>query len=135
MSPYLRAYIATAIAFVALDASWLSVMGPRFYKPLLQGLLADTVRPVPALLFYILYVGGIVVFAVAAGSASGRLAGVIIRAVVFGLVAYATYDLTNQATMRTWPAVVTITDLAWGMFATAVAASAGYLAWRWQVKI
>jgi uncharacterized membrane protein len=135
MISYLRAYIAAAVAFVALDASWLSVMGTRFYKPLLQGLLADTVRPVPALLFYILYVGGIVAFAVTAGAASGRLASVIIRGAGFGLVAYATYDLTNQATMRTWPAVITIADLAWGMFATAVAASAGYLAWRWQARI
>lgn len=135
MIPFLRAYIAAAIAFVALDASWLSVMGPRFYKPLLQGLLADTVRPAPALLFYILYIGGIVAFAVTGGGASGRITGAIIRGAGFGLVAYATYDLTNQATMRTWPAVITIADLAWGMFATAVAASAGYFAWRWQAKI
>ncbi|HTQ72523.1 MAG TPA: DUF2177 family protein [Acidocella sp.] len=135
MSSYLKAYLASAIIFITLDACWLSVMGPRLYKPLLQGALADTVRPVPALLFYLLYIGGIVVFAVAPSPTPPRLASVILRGIGFGLVAYATYDLTNQATLRTWPPVITLADIGWGMFATAAAATAGSLAAHWQARM
>lgn len=131
---YLKAYLASAIIFVGLDATWLSLMGPRLYKPLLQDLLAGTVRPAPALLFYLLYIGGIVIFAINPGTAVPRLGAVLLRGACFGLIAYATYDLTNQATLRSWPPVITIADLSWGMFATAMAAVAGALALQWAAR-
>lgn len=124
MKQFLFSYIAAGIVFIACDAVWLSVMGPRLYKPLLQGLLSDTVRPTPAVLFYVLYITGIVIFAVLPSSRPLLAFG---RGALFGLVAYATYDLTNQATLRTWPALLTVVDLSWGALVTGVAAVVAYM--------
>ncbi len=134
MIAYLKAYLASAVIFIGLDALWLSFMGPRLYTPLLRDMLTSTVRPVPAVLFYLLYIGGIVIFAIAPGAPPARLSGVMLRGACFGLIAYATYDLTNQATLRTWPPVITLADLTWGIFVTAAAAAAGGLALRWFAK-
>ncbi len=119
------AYFATAFSFLALDAVWLSTMTSRLYKPKLEGLLAETVSIPPAILFYLLYFAGIVIFVI---QPSVRWSDATWRGAAFGLVAYATYDLTNQATMRGWPTVITVADLGWGMFITAFAASLGFLA-------
>ncbi|WP_297443643.1 DUF2177 family protein [Acidocella sp.] len=113
-------YVATAMVFLGLDAVWLSTMANRLYKPALQGVLAANFRPVPALLFYMLYIGGIVGFAVLPAE---KPLGALLRGAAFGLVAYATYDLTNQATLARWSTRVTLADLAWGALATAVAAA------------
>ena len=79
----------------------------------------------PAALFYALYILGLVVFAVLPGLTVGRAAVAVARGALFGLIAYATYDLTNQATLRDWPWSVTLADLCWGALASAVAAGAG----------
>lgn len=127
MKQFLSAYIVAAIVFISCDAVWLSVMGPRLYKPLLQGLLSDTVRPTPAILFYLLYLTGIVVFAVLPSSRPFMALG---RGALFGLIAYATYDLTNQATLRTWPAFLSVIDLSWGALITGIAALLAYIVCR-----
>lgn len=114
-------YAITALVFLGLDAVWLSTMASRLYKPELQGLLAESFRPAPALLFYVLYIGGIVGFAVLPAD---KPLGALLRGGAFGLVAYATYDLTNQATLVRWSTRVTLADLAWGTLATALAAAA-----------
>lgn len=131
MKLFFTAYATVACAFLALDAVWLSLMGPRLYKPFLQGLLADAVRPAPAVLFYVLYITGIVIFAVLP---SEKPAMALLRGAAFGLVAYGTYDLTNQATLRVWPVMITLADLSWGAFATGVAASLASLACVWLVR-
>jgi uncharacterized membrane protein len=117
---WLIAYAAAALAFGILDAVWLGWAGPNFYRPLLGDLLAPSFRLVPALIFYALYIGGIVWFAVRPGLEHGTTWGVINGALLGGL-AYATYDLTNQATLKTWPWQVTLADIAWGASATALA--------------
>lgn len=121
-------YVSVAVAFLAMDAVWLTLSGEPLYRRHLAGLLLDDFRLAPAVLFYALYVAGIVVFAVApARSAVGALA----RGAFLGLVAYGTYDLTNQATLKVWSTLVTAADLCWGAFATAIAATVGYFAlWR-----
>ncbi|GAB0119662.1 DUF2177 family protein [Acidisoma sp. 7E03] len=124
-------YAASLVVFLGLDAVWLSLMGPRLYKPLLRGLLAETVNPVPAVVFYLIYIAGILVLAIAPWSGSPKLGPVVARGAVLGLVAYATYDLTNQATLKNWPTVITLSDLCWGAIVTAAAAGAGCLAWKW----
>lgn len=116
-------YILTALIFMSLDAVWLGVMSSRLYKPALQGLLAEDVRLAPAVLFYLLYIGGIVAFAVLPATTPAQALG---RGAGFGLVAYATYDLTNQATLRVWPALVTGADLCWGTLATGIAAGLAF---------
>ena len=116
------AYLASAIVFLVLDAAWLTTMADRLYRPALGRLLLDRFELAPAALFYALYVIGIVVFAVAPGLASGRWTTSHGLGALLGLIAYATYDLTNQATLRNWPWSVTLADLAWGTVATGLAA-------------
>lgn len=117
------AYAATLGAFLALDVVWLMVMGQRLYRPAIGHLMREDFAWQPALLFYLLYILGLVVFGVMPGLGRGKPAVAAARCALFGLVAYATYDLTNQATLRDWPWVVTLVDLAWGSFASAVAGS------------
>lgn len=123
----LVAYFVAMGSFLALDACWLTFMGPRLYRPQLGGLMASSVDWMAAVLFYVLYLAGILVFAVVPASESGRPAGAIARGAVFGLIAYSTYDLTNQATLYGWPWSVTAADLVWGTFASGIAA--GISAW------
>ncbi|WP_370188455.1 DUF2177 family protein [Qipengyuania sp.] len=116
-----------ALVFGGLDAVWLNWAGPNFYRPRLGALLAGEFRLVPALVFYCAYIAAIVWFAVRPGIAGG-LGTAALNGALLGAICYATYDLTNQATLRHWSTTVTIADIAWGAFATAIAASAATLA-------
>jgi uncharacterized membrane protein len=130
MKRYVAAYVVTAIVFLGIDAIWLTLSADRLYKPNLSKLLAAQFSLAPAALFYAFYVTGIVIFAVAPAFKSGHWTTATLYGALFGLFAYATYDLTNQATLKDWPVVVTIADLCWGTILTAVAATCGYLATR-----
>ena len=125
------AYLASAVVFLALDAVWLTTMADRLYRPALGRLLLDRYELAPAALFYALYVAGIVVFAVAPGIANGRWMTSLGRGALLGLIAYATYDLTNQATLRGWAWRVTLADLGWGTLVTAAGAAAGCRMTAW----
>ena len=118
------AYAAAAAVFLALDAVWLLTMYDRLYRPAIGHLLRDGFAVAPAAAFYALYILGVVVFAVWPGLSSGRALEAAARGALFGLIAYATYDLTNQATLRDWPWQVTLIDLVWGAFVSAAAAGA-----------
>lgn len=124
---WIVAVIAVALVFGALDAVWLSWAGPNFYRPKLGDLLSDSFRMAPALVFYAAYVAAVVWFAVRPGLANG-IASAALNGALLGAICYATYDLTNQATLRNWSTTVTIADIVWGAFATAVAASAATFA-------
>jgi uncharacterized membrane protein len=119
---YIAAYALTALAFLGLDAAWLTTMADRLYRPALGNLMLEKFALGPAAAFYFLYVAGIVGFAVAPAVAAGSASGALLRGAALGLLAYATYDLTNQATLRGWPWSVTLADMAWGTVATGVAA-------------
>ncbi|KQX87102.1 DUF2177 family protein [Variovorax sp. Root473] len=118
----LSAYLAALACFLVLDAVWLSVMGPRLYQPALGALMAPQVNWAAAVLFYVLYGVGLVVFAIAPALGAAGPAVAWRRGALFGLVAYATYDLTNQATLRDWSWAVTAADLAWGTAVSGVSA-------------
>lgn len=120
----LAAYIATALIFGALDAIWLTKVGPKLYRPEIGELLMDGWRPAPALIFYVLYILGIQIFAVQPALAAGRWQVAAQYGALFGFFCYMTYDLTNQATMRVWSTKVTLMDIAWGTVATGIAAGA-----------
>ena len=120
---WLIAYLAAGLPFGLLDALWLRWAGPNLYKPAIGELLAPSFRPLPAAIFYLAYVAAIVWFAVRPGLAGGIGVGALNGALLGG-IAYAAYDLTNQATMKVWPTHVTAIDIAWGAFATAVASAA-----------
>ena len=126
MIVYGLTYLATALIFLGIDTIWLSVAGSLLYRPLLGPLLRDGFDPIAAVLFYVLYIAGLVVFAIAPTihGAGPRVAA--LRGGFFGLVAYATYDLTNQATLKGWPVTITIADLIWGTLLSAVAAALGH---------
>ena len=124
---WIVAFIAAALAFGALDAMWLGWAGPNFYRPRLGDLLADSFHMGPALVFYTAYIAAIVWFAVRPGLAGG-LGAAALNGALLGAICYATYDLTNQATLRQWSTTVTIADICWGAFATAVAATAATFA-------
>ena len=119
---FAAAYAATLGVFLALDAVWLSTMAQRLYQPAIGHLMREGFAWEPALAFYLLYVLGLVVFAVLPGCASARARVAAWRGALFGLIAYATYDLTNQATLRDWPWAVTVIDLCWGTLVSGVAA-------------
>lgn len=131
MIQFAVAYVGTALAMLVLDVIWLTQMVNRLYQPRIGELLAEKPSMPPAVVFYLLYVAGIVILAVMPALREGGWKRLLVHAAVFGLVAYATYDLTNQATMKTWSTTITLVDMAWGTFITTVAASAGYAAARW----
>lgn len=131
MKTYGIAYVAAAFAFLVLDAVWLMLMAERLYRAALPGLLLERFRLMPASLFYLLHVTGIVVFAISPALREGQWTTAMTLGALFGLCAYGTYDLTNAATLRGWSTVVTAADLGWGTVATAMASLAGYLVVRW----
>jgi uncharacterized membrane protein len=119
--------VAAAVVFLLLDAIWLTTMASRLYRPALGHVMRDDFDALAAVVFYAIYLTGMVVFVVRPAT-DARMA--LARGALFGLVCYATYDLTNQATIVRWPWHVTIIDLAWGAFVTAASAWAGYRAGR-----
>jgi uncharacterized membrane protein len=122
MKRYVILYIATLLVIAPLDALWLGVIARGFFKAQLGDILGD-LKVLPAVLFYLMYVAGILVFANGAEGATWRSA--FGYGLLFGFFAYATYDLTNLAILRhwTWPAAAM--DIAWGSFVTGVASVAG----------
>jgi uncharacterized membrane protein len=133
MREWLIGYAAAGAVFLVLDLIWLSTVGRALYWPTLGPLLAERVNVPAAVAFYLIYVAGIVVLAVQPGLKAQSLGAACATGAALGLMAYATYDLTNLATLKTWSVKVALVDMAWGSVLTAVAAGAGYLAmtaWR-----
>ena len=123
MKPLVLAWLLAALIFLSMDAAWLGVMGPRLYRPELGSLLRESFDVVPALMFYPLYVSGMLCLAIAPALKERSALAAGVRGALLGLVAYGAYDLTNQATLRDWSWRVTLADLAWGCVATAAASS------------
>lgn len=120
------AWIATALVFAIADAIFLSQVAQRVYRPLIGEILRPDVGIAAAAAFYVIYVSGLVFFAVAPALEKQSLMTAIVGGAALGLVAYATYDLTNQATLRAWDKRVTLIDIVWGAFVSALAAGAAY---------
>ncbi|HYP72077.1 MAG TPA: DUF2177 family protein, partial [Variovorax sp.] len=114
MKPLVLAWLLAALIFLSMDAAWLGVMGPRLYRPELGSLLRESFDVVPALMFYPLYVSGMLCLAIAPALKERSALAAGVRGALLGLVAYGAYDLTNQATLRDWSWRVTLADLAWG---------------------
>jgi uncharacterized membrane protein len=127
---YVIAYASTAAVMAVLDFIWLGTMGDRLYRRILGDVLRPGFDLPPAIAFYVLYVVGIVIFAVSPALEDGRVTTAAVRGALFGFFAYATYDLTNQATVRNWTLTLSLADLAWGTFLTAASATAGFLITR-----
>jgi uncharacterized membrane protein len=128
---YIKLYLLTLVAFFAIDMLWLGLIAPAFYKKHLGYLMAPSVNWSAALIFYLLFIIGVLVFVIIPGLKEQSLRTIIIRAMLFGLITYSTYDLTNLATIKDWPLAVTIVDLVWGMVLTTLVSIAGFLAGKW----
>ena len=126
----LAAFGASALLFLALDACWLTLMGDRLYRPVLGDMMAAKVRLGPAAAFYLIYITGLTLIATLPAIKAGDPRQAAISGALLGFVAYATYDLTNQATLRSWSTTLTLADLAWGTCVSAAAAFAGVYAAR-----
>jgi uncharacterized membrane protein len=128
MTTHAVAYFATLVVFLLADMLWLGTMVNRIYRPALGDILSASVNFPPALVFYLVYPIGLVIFAVMPGLRSGSVATAATYGALFGFFTYATYDLSNYATLRNWTLQVTIVDIAWGTVLGAIAAAAGCLA-------
>lgn len=127
---YLLAYISTAIVFLAIDFVWLSQIAPRFYFGHLGHLLLEKPNLLAAAGFYLVYVVGLVIFAVAPALKAESITTALLFGALFGFFTYATYDMTNYATLKGWPFVVVAVDIVWGTLLSAVAAWSGYMITR-----
>ena len=119
-------YAITLLIFFAIDLVWLGVVARNFYRQHIGHLMSADVNWPAALLFYAVYIGGIVFFAIKPALEAGSAARALAHGAAFGFIAYATYDLTNQATMKNWPVLVTVIDLAWGTVLTGTVAFLSY---------
>jgi uncharacterized membrane protein len=128
MLRYAVAWVGAGLLFAGLDAIWLTATNATLYRPALGQLLATSPRLAPAILFYVIYLVGVVVFAVTPAIRSRRWRDATIMGALLGFFCYATYDLTNQATLVVWATKITLLDLCWGTFLTASGATAGYFA-------
>ena len=130
MVQYLIAYGITAIVFLGIDFIWLSQIAKTFYSERLGDLLLDKPNLGAAAAFYAIYVVGVVIFSVAPALRAGSATTALVYGALFGFFAYATYDMTNYATLRNWPLEVSLVDTAWGACLTGVSALFGYLVTR-----
>ncbi|MGE6739653.1 DUF2177 family protein [Allorhizobium pseudoryzae] len=125
MFVYAVAYLSTAAVFFGLDLLWLGKVATSFYRDQLGDLMLERPNLAVAGVFYLLYVGGIVYFAVQPHLASGTVLNAFVSGAILGLIAYGTYDITNMATLKNWPVMMSIVDMAWGTVLTGTAAAAG----------
>jgi uncharacterized membrane protein len=123
----IQTYAASLVIFLLLDFVWLGLVARGFYRQQLGHLLGPDVRWLPAILFYLLFVAAVVVFAVLPAVERGSLLRAVLLGGFFGIVAYATYDLTNLATVKGFPTLVAAVDMTWGCVLSAVVAAVGYL--------
>lgn len=131
MIKYVAAYLGAGLTFAAIDFVWLTTMTDRLYKPVLGPIMADKPDMKAAVLFYLISIAGTVFLAIAPALKEGNWTRAALNGAVLGFVAYATYDLTNQATLAVWQTRLTIIDLIWGTTLTMAAATGGYFAARW----
>ena len=125
MTTYATGYAATLAMFLAADLLWLGTMVNRIYRPALEDILSTSVNFPPALVFYLIYPIGLMIFAVLPGLKIGSVTTAAMYGALFGFFTYATYDLSNYATLRNWTLQVTIIDIAWGTALGAMAAAVG----------
>jgi uncharacterized membrane protein len=123
MKTSILSYVIVLIAFTGIDFVWLSKMGNAVYRPVLGDMALQDFRPVPGVVFYLIYAVGAVAFAVQPALAGGQWKIAFFNGALFGFCAYATYDLTNQATLKNWSTFLSVLDMGWGCVLTAVSAT------------
>ena len=130
MTRFAIAYAATFIVFCGLDFLWLGFVAKGYYQSQVGALLLEKPNWPVAAAFYVIYIAGVLIFAVLPALDAGQWVKALLYGALFGFFAYATYDLTNLATLKGWSPGVALLDLAWGAVVTGISATAGYLVAR-----
>jgi uncharacterized membrane protein len=116
---FAKCYLLALVGLLALDGIWLGCVGWPFYRSQIGFLLSESPNWAAAGVFYLLFTAGLVVFVISPSLRGGSVSLAVLRGGFFGLLCYATYDLTNLATVKGWPLLVTVVDLVWGTVLTA----------------
>lgn len=125
------AYLLTFLVFLLIDLLWLGVVAKGLYRRHLGGLLAEEVNWTAAIIFYLLFVAGIFIFAIVPGLQKASFSYALLYGALFGFFTYATYDLTNLATLKGWPVKIVVIDIIWGAVLCTLVAAAGYHIAKW----
>ena len=124
-------YLLTSIVFFAIDMVWLGFVAKDLYRRHLNNFLSEEVNWTAAITFYLLFIVGIFIFAILPALEKNSLARALTLGALFGFFTYATYDLTNLATLKNWPLTIVFIDIAWGSFLTASVSAAGFTILKW----
>ena len=124
-------YLATTVVFFAIDMFWLGFLAKGLYRQYLGNFLTDQVNWTAAIVFYLLFIIGIFIFAILPAVEKESLLRAVVLGALFGFFTYATYDLTNLATLKGWPITIVVIDIAWGAVLTASVSAAGFAIVNW----
>jgi len=119
-------YVLTTVVFLIIDMAWLGFIAKNLYQKYLGTFLTDKVNWTAALIFYLIYIVGISIFAIYPAIGKNSATSAALMGGLFGLFAYATYDLTNLATLKDWPLTIVFIDIAWGFVLTAIVSLVGF---------
>lgn len=129
---FIKLYITSFLVFLAIDMVWLTLIAKSFYAKQIGYLMAESPNLLAALVFYLIFIGALVFFVISPAVDNHMLSHALFAGALFGFVTYATYDLTNLATIKDWPLLVTIVDLIWGTTLSASVSVVSYfIAVRW----
>lgn len=130
-SKLILSYLATTVVFFAIDMLWLGFLAKDMYRKYLGNFLSDEVNWTAAIIFYLIFIVGIFIFAILPAVEKQSLLTAVIYGALFGFFTYATYDLTNLATMKDWPLNIVFIDIIWGAVLTASVSAAGFTIVNW----
>lgn len=131
ISFYLKLYLLTVPVFFIIDLIWLGVVAKSFYQKNLKYILSPNVNWTAAIIFYLIYIAGILIFAVLPAVAKDSLRHAAVWGALFGFFTYATYDLTNLALLKDWPIIIVVVDILWGMVLCCAVASLSFYVAKW----
>ena len=124
-------YLLTFIVFLMVDLLWLGIIAKNLYQKYLGDFLSDKVNWTAAFIFYLIYVAGVLIFAVYPAVNKGSVLNAILLGALFGIITYATYDLTNLATLKGWPLPIVFIDILWGAVLSSIVSFSGYYIVKW----
>ena len=131
---FLKLYFIALSIFLGLDALWLGLVAKNFYQKQIGFLMKESINWWAGISFYLMFVVALVFFVIAPAVDSGKMISALLLGAFFGFIAYATYDLTNLATIKDWPLLVTFVDMFWGMLVGGLVSVLTYLIYtKWFV--
>lgn len=127
MSYFIKLYGVSLIVFLGIDIIWLGFIAKKLYSKYLGYLMTEKIVWIAAVIFYLIFIAGLVFFVINPALREKSLSYALYAGAFLGLVTYATYDLTNLATIKNWPVIVTVLDLLWGMFISSATSGITFL--------